>query len=71
MGWDGGGWITTPTTQATSTHTVITHQDLILLVNWMADEDYEVQRILDAVAKPWNWTEELKQAKADLTGRAS
>jgi hypothetical protein len=50
----------------TSSHIVFSHQDLILLTNWMHDEDYGVERILDAIEKPWNWREELAQAKADL-----
>ena len=51
---------------ATSSHTVITHQDLTLLTNWMHAEDYGVERILDAIEKPWNWREELAQARIDL-----
>ena len=51
---------------ATFEHINITHQDLVLLTNWMHAELYDVERILDAVEKPWNWAEELKQAKADL-----
>lgn len=50
----------------TSEHTTITHQDLIILTSWMASELYSADTIAEAVRKPWNWLEELKQAKTDL-----
>jgi hypothetical protein len=43
-----------------------THWDLIVLTRWMHAEDYDVERILDAAAAPWQWREELAQAKTDL-----
>jgi len=43
--------------------------DLVILTAWMATEDYSASDIAEAVRKPWYWTEELIQAKADLTGR--
>lgn len=44
-------------------------EDLILLVDYMVGETYNPSEIADAVRKPWQWREELAQAKADLTGR--
>ena len=48
---------------------VFNHDDLIILVDFMVGEEYPKSDIAEAVRKPWNWAEELIQAKADLTGR--
>jgi len=48
----------------------VSHDDLIILVDFMVYEEYSKSDIAEAVRKPWNWVEELIQAKADLTGRA-
>jgi len=45
---------------------LVSHADLILLLRWMDSEAYTTSTIVDAVEKPWNWLEELAQAKTDL-----
>jgi hypothetical protein len=41
-----------------------THQDLVTLTDWMADDGgYTAREIADAVAKPWKFADELAQAK--------
>jgi hypothetical protein len=51
---------------ATNSHVVISHQDLIILTRWMAVEGLDAHEVADAVEKPWNWREDLAQAKAEL-----
>ena len=47
------------------------YDDLIILTSWMVFEGYDADNIAEAVRKPWDWADELEQAKADLTGRES
>jgi hypothetical protein len=54
----------------TSSHIVISHHDLIVLARHMATEGYDGHEIADMIEKPWNYRDELTQAKADLTGRS-
>ena len=56
---------------ASSRGTFISHDDLIILVDFMAQNDYSVGELADAVAKPWKYAGELVEAKAALTGRES
>lgn len=55
----------------TSEHITYTHQDLIILSSWMAHQDYTADDVAYAIEKPWKYRFELKQAKDELTGRAS
>ena len=50
---------------------VFDYDDLIILIDFMAQNDYSVGELADAVAKPWKYAGELVEAKAALTGRAS
>jgi len=45
--------------------------DLIILTAWLAANGYDADTVAEAVRKPWNWLEELGDAKAELTGRSS
>jgi len=47
----------------------VSHEDLVILIDFMAGDDYSVGELADAVAKPWKYTDVLAQAKAALTGR--
>ena len=49
----------------------IDHEDLIILIDFMAGDDYSVGELADAVAKPWKYADVLTVAKAALTGRES
>ena len=49
---------------------VLARDDLIILIDFMAGDNYSVDELAIAVAKPWKYTDVLEQAKADLTGRA-
>ena len=48
---------------------VFDYDDLIILVDFMAGDDYSVGELADAVAKPWKYADVLSVAKAALTGR--
>ena len=48
---------------------VFDYEDLIILVDFMAGDDYSVGELADAVAKPWKFADVLVEAKAALTGR--
>ena len=51
------------------TFIIISHDDLIILIDFMAGDDYSVGELADAVAKPWKYADVLTVAKAALTGR--
>lgn len=43
----------------------MSHDDLVLLVDWLADfGDYTGREIAEVVRKPWNYTKELTNARA-------
>ena len=50
---------------------VFDYDDLIILIDFMAGDDYSVGELADAVAKPWKFADVLVEAKAALTGRVS
>ena len=50
---------------------VFDYDDLIILIDFMAGDDYSVGELADAVAKPWKYADVLAEAKAALTGRES
>lgn len=39
-----------------------THDNIVTLTSWMADNYYEAKVVAHAVEKPWNYTEEYLQA---------
>lgn len=49
---------TTPTTH-------LTHQDVVVLVGWMAKHDFTADQIALAVAKPWNHRDWISLAQQD------
>lgn len=44
----------------------ITYDDVVLLVEWLADNHYETATIVTAVEKPWKFMDELQEARDDL-----
>jgi hypothetical protein len=44
----------------------VTHEDLVILTAWMADNGYDAHDIAYAVEKPHKYEDELKVAKAEL-----
>ena len=38
------------------------HANIVLLVRWMADEDYDSDQIAYAVEKPWKHKDEFERA---------
>ena len=48
---------------------VFDYDDLIILIDFMAQNDYSVGELADAVAKPWKYADVIVEAKAALTGR--
>jgi hypothetical protein len=51
---------------ATSTHIVISHQDIALLATYLANEGGTGDEVAEAVRKPWNYTVEIAQAKVAI-----
>ena len=45
--------------------------DLVILVTYMALNDYDPRQIAYAVEKPWKHTGELAEAKAELAAQVS
>lgn len=44
----------------------MTHDDLVILTRWMADNDWPAKEIAYAVAKPQKFEDELLIAKTEL-----
>lgn len=44
------------------------HANLVTLVRWMAENDWDVSEIVRAVEKPWCYTEEFERAQLGVVG---
>jgi hypothetical protein len=44
----------------------MTHDDLVILVQWAEREGYDAAAIVRMVEKPWKWMDELAKAKEQL-----
>lgn len=42
----------------------ITHDDLVILTEWMARHDFRADDLAYAVAKPWKFVDFLERARA-------
>lgn len=43
------------------------HDNLVLLTAWMAEQDYLPSVIADAVEKPWQWGTEFAAAREEAS----
>ena len=50
---------------------VFSHDDLVILTAFMADDNYTADEIAYAVAKPWKFEDVLNEAKDALAEAAS
>lgn len=42
------------------------HDNVVILTRWMADDGRSAYEVADAVEKPWKFTDEYKMARYDL-----